>query len=56
MRRFLDCECGKDFRFEKINGLEGVDGGKYVENLGEIQILPHDAYDGFYIAKLRRMK
>ena len=56
VRRFLDCECGKDFRFEKINGLEGVDGGKYVENLGEIQILPHDAYDGFYIAKLRRVK
>lgn len=45
-----------DFVFEHISGLEKIDGGKYLDNKGMIQILPHDEYDGFFIAKIRRVK
>lgn len=41
---------------EKIDGLDAVDGGKYVSNNGKIRILPHAEYDGFFIAKIRRVK
>lgn len=43
------------FKAEKIN-LENVDGGLYNDNEGRVQILPHGEYDGFYIAKFRRIK
>lgn len=33
----------------------GIDGGKYNDNDGRIQILPHAEYDGFYIARLRKI-
>lgn len=56
VQKFLESEQGKDFCLEKICGLKDVDGGKYVDNGGEIQILPHAEYDGFFIAKLRRAK
>lgn len=45
-----------DFVLERISGLEKIDGGKYLDNKGMIQILPHDEYDGFFIAKIRRVK
>lgn len=45
-----------DFVLEHISGLEKIDGGKYLDNKGMIQILPHDDYDGFFIAKIRRVK
>lgn len=45
-----------DFVLEHISGLEKIDGGKYLDNKGMIQILPHDEYDGFCIAKIRRVK
>lgn len=45
-----------DFVLEHISGLEKIDGGKYLDNMGMIQILPHDEYDGFFIAKIRRVK
>lgn len=45
-----------DFVLEHISGLENIDGGKYLDNKGMIQILPHDEYDGFFIAKIRRVK
>lgn len=44
------------FALEHIDGFEGIDGGKYADNGGELKILPHGIYDGFYIAKLRRKK
>ncbi len=43
------------FVLEKIN-LEKIDGGRYNNNEGRVQILPHGEYDGFYIAKFRRVK
>lgn len=45
-----------DFVLEHISGLEKIDGGKYLDNKGMIQILAHDEYDGFFIAKIRRVK
>lgn len=45
-----------DFVLEHVSGLEKIDGGKYLDNKGMIQILPHDVYDGFFIAKIRRVK
>lgn len=45
-----------DFVLEHVIGLEKIDGGKYLDNKGMIQILPHDEYDGFFIAKIRRVK
>ena len=56
VQKFFASEQGNDFCLEKICGLKDVDGGKYVDNSGEIQILPHAEYDGFFIAKLRRAK
>lgn len=44
------------FTLEKIDGLDRIDGGKYIDNDGTIQILPHEEYDGFFIAKLKRVK
>ena len=44
------------FVLEKIDGLDRIDGGKYKDNNGTIQILPHEEYDGFFIAKLQRVK
>ena len=44
------------FTLEKIDGLDRIDGGKYKNNGGTIQILPHEEYDGFFIAKLKRVK
>lgn len=32
-----------------------LDNGKYADNEGKIQILPHAEYDGFFIAKLRKV-
>lgn len=48
-------EDGK-FALEHIDALDGIDGGKYSDNNGAVRILPHGAYDGFFIAKLRRKK
>lgn len=45
-----------DFVLEHVSGLEKIDGGKYLDNKSMIQILPHDEYDGFFIAKIRRVK
>ena len=45
-----------DFVLEHVSGLEKIDGGKYLDNKDMIQILPHDEYDGFFIAKIRRVK
>lgn len=45
-----------DFVLEHVSRLEKIDGGKYLDNKGMIQILPHDEYDGFFIAKIRRVK
>ena len=45
-----------DFVLEHVSGLEKIDGGKYLDNKGMIQILPHDEYDGFFIARIRRVK
>lgn len=45
-----------DFVLEHVSGLEKIYGGKYLDNKGMIQILPHDEYDGFFIAKIRRVK
>ena len=45
-----------DCVLEHISGLEKIDDGKYLDNKGMIQILPHDEYDGFFIAKIRRVK
>ena len=44
------------FALEKIDGLDRIDGGKYKDNNGTIQILPHEEYDGFFIARLQRVK
>lgn len=44
------------FALEKIDGLDRIDGGKYIDNDGTIQILPHEEYDGFFIAKIKRLK
>jgi len=44
------------FLLEKIDGLDRIDGGKYKDNDGTIQILPHEECDGFFIAKLQRVK
>lgn len=44
------------FALEKIDGLDRIDGGKYIDNDGTIQILPHEEYDGFFIAKIQRLK
>lgn len=43
------------FKLEKI-ALDNVDNGKYKDNDGKVQILPHGEYDGFYVAKFRRIK
>ena len=45
-----------DFALEHISGLEKIDNGKYLDNQGMIRILPHGEYDGFFIAKIRRVK
>lgn len=45
-----------DFAREHISGLEKIDNGKYLDNQGMIRILPHGEYDGFFIAKIRRVK
>lgn len=47
---------GGRFALEKIDGLECVQSGKYAQNNGSVRVLPHEAYDGFYIAKLVRKK
>ena len=46
----------QSYSLEKISGVEHIDGSKYADNDGKIQILPHDEYDGFFIAKIRRVK
>ena len=43
------------FALEKITAAEVIDSGKYKDNTGSIQILPHGEYDGFYIARLRKL-
>ena len=43
------------FKLERISAVDGLDGGQYADNDGGVQILPHDEYDGFYIAKLRKL-
>ncbi len=54
VRDFLKNNYG--FALESVGGLDKIDGGKYVDNDGMIQILPHEEYDGFFIAKIRRVK
>ncbi len=44
-----------NFRLEHISAIEDVDGGAYAQNDGSVQILPHAEYDGFYMARLRRI-
>lgn len=44
------------FALEKIDGLDRIDSGKYIDNDGTIQILPHEEYDGFFITKIQRLK
>lgn len=48
---FLKDDC---FAIEKIN--LDFDDEDFNDNDGRIRILPHDEYDGFYIAKIRRVK
>ncbi|MDE7373534.1 MAG: methyltransferase domain-containing protein, partial [Clostridia bacterium] len=43
------------FELEHIAAVETLDGGQYADNNGSVQILPHNEYDGFYIAKLRKL-
>ena len=43
------------FALERISATEAIDGGKYKDNNGSVQILPHGEYDGFYIARLRKL-
>ncbi|MCM1305777.1 MAG: 16S rRNA (cytosine(967)-C(5))-methyltransferase RsmB [Bacteroides sp.] len=47
----------KSGKFEPvhISALDGLEGGIYIDNGGSAQILPHGEYDGFYIAKLRKL-
>lgn len=44
----------KNFSLERIGGMECIDNGRYTANEGTVQILPHNEYDGFFIAKLRK--
>lgn len=48
---FLKDDC---YAIEKIN--LDFDDNDFNNNDGRIRILPHDEYDGFYIAKIRRVK
>ncbi len=43
-----------DFSLEHIDNLSAIDDGKHTNNNGKIQLLPHNEYDGFFIARLRR--
>ncbi len=43
-----------DFSLERIDNLSAIDDGKYTNNIGKVQLLPHGEYDGFFIARLRR--
>jgi len=43
------------FRYEHIEGIDEVFGGKFKDNRGFIQLLPDEIYDGFYIARLRKV-
>lgn len=45
-----------DFELENVSDLEKIDGIKYIDNKGMIQILPSGEYDGFFIAKIGRVK
>lgn len=47
---------GGKFQKEHIDGFDKIDGGRYADNDGSALIVPHGIYDGFYIAKLRRIK
>ncbi|MDE5601951.1 MAG: 16S rRNA (cytosine(967)-C(5))-methyltransferase RsmB [Clostridia bacterium] len=42
----------ESFNTEHISAVDEIDGGKYKDNDGRVQILPHGTYDGFYIARL----
>lgn len=46
---------GGKFQKEHIEGFETIDGGRYADNDGAITVIPYGIYDGFYIARLRRM-
>lgn len=46
-------DAGK-FSLEHIAAFDGIEGGRYEDNKGSVQILPHAEYDGFYIARLRK--
>jgi len=45
----------REFELSHIEALDKIDNGKYSNNNGSVQILPHAEYDGFYIAKLRKL-
>ncbi len=44
------------FELESIAAATHIDGGKYADNRGWVQILPHEEYDGFYIARLKKVR
>lgn len=46
---------GGEFAPEYISAADVVDSGKYKNNKGCVQLLPHNEYDGFYIARLKRL-
>lgn len=48
------CDKG-GFEPVKITCINDVDNGRYADNDGTVQILPHGVYDGFYVAKLRKL-
>lgn len=43
------------FALEHISAIENIESGKYKDNDGTVQILPHGEYDGFYVARLRKL-
>ncbi len=43
------------FALEHMDGLDGVLGGMYADNDGSVTILPEREYDGFYIARLKKL-
>lgn len=45
-----------EFEPESISAIKHIDGGRYADNRGYVQILPHGEYDGFYIARLKRVR
>ncbi len=52
VKSLLDCG---GFKLEHIAAFDKISEGKYSENDGSVQLLPHGEYDGFYIARIRKV-